>query len=71
MKFPTYYSEFNFDVKSSDRISTLKKRINDRDILHFRGNISLYHKERELLGSLLVKDYAVESGDTFEIKEEG
>ncbi len=68
VRIPWCYSEYDFDVKSSDRISTLKERINDRD--HFRGNMSLYHKERELLDSLLVKDYAVESGDIFEIKKE-
>lgn len=63
------YSDFDFDIKSSDRISSLKEKIRDKDSRFLRGEQTLYHKERELLDNLLVKDYAVEAGDTFEIKE--
>ena len=61
--------DLNFDCNSSDSISTTKKRLELRNGSLFSGNKSLFHKNRELLDDLLVKDYAVQADDTFEIKE--
>jgi hypothetical protein len=61
--------EIDLECNTSETISTLKERLANRDSGVFADYRPLFHKERELLDNLLVKDYGVEPGDIFQRKE--